>query len=39
MSGDFVQRGEAAVYSKFARAEAAARCGADIVFELPLPWR
>ena len=38
MSGDFVQRGEAAVYSKFARAEAAARCGADIVFELPLPW-
>ena len=25
MSGDFVQRGEAAVWSKFARAEAAAR--------------
>ena len=21
-----------------ARAEAAARCGADLVFELPLPW-
>lgn len=38
MSGDFVQRGEAAAYSKFARAEAAARCGADLVFELPLPW-
>ena len=38
MSGDFVQRGEAAVYSKFARAEAACRCGADVVFELPLPW-
>lgn len=38
MSGDFVQRGEAAVWSKFARAEAAARCGADLVFELPLPW-
>lgn len=38
ISGDFVQRGEAAVYSKFARAEAAARCGADLVFELPLPW-
>lgn len=38
MSGEFVQRGEAAVWSKFARAEAAARCGADLVFELPLPW-
>ena len=38
MSGDFVQRGEAAVWSKFARAEAAARCGADLVLELPLPW-
>lgn len=38
MSGDFVQRGEAAVWSKFARAEAAARCSADLVFELPLPW-
>ena len=38
MSGDFVQRGEAAVFSKFARAEAACRCGADVVFELPLPW-
>ena len=38
MSGDFVQRGEAAVMSKYARAEAACRCGADVVFELPLPW-
>ena len=38
MSGDFVQRGEAAVYSKFARAEAACHGGADVVFELPLPW-
>lgn len=38
MSGDFVQRGEAAVYSKFARAEAAVHCGADLVLELPLPW-
>lgn len=38
MSGDFVQRGEAAVFSKFARAEAAVRCGADLVIELPLPW-
>lgn len=38
MSGDFVQRGEASVFSKYARAEAACRCGADLVIELPLPW-
>lgn len=38
MSGDYVQRGEAAAFTKFARAEAACRCGADLVFELPLPW-
>lgn len=38
MSGDFVQRGECAIYSKFARAEAAVRCGCDLVIELPLPW-
>lgn len=38
MSGDFVQRGEPAVFSKFARAEAAVQCGADLVIELPLPW-
>jgi len=38
MSGDFVQRGEFAIYSKFARAEAACRSGADLVVELPLPW-
>ena len=38
MSGDFVQRGSPAVYSKFARAEAAVRCGADLVLELLLPW-
>lgn len=38
MTGDFVQRGEAAIFSKYARAEAAARGGADLVFELPLPW-
>ncbi|MBQ3277334.1 MAG: nucleotidyltransferase family protein [Oscillospiraceae bacterium] len=38
MSGDFVQRGEAAVFSKFARAEAAVRCGVSLVLELPLPW-
>lgn len=38
MSGDFVQRGEAAVFSKFARAEAACHAGASLVLELPLPW-
>ena len=38
MSGDFVQRGEAALFDKFTRAEAACRCGADLVVELPLPW-
>ncbi len=38
MSGDFIQRGEAAVYSKFARAEAAVKSGVDLVLELPVPW-
>ncbi len=38
LSGDYVQRGEAAVYDKFTRAEAACRSGADLVIELPLPW-
>lgn len=38
MSGDYVQRGEPALYSKFARAKAACLCGADLVVELPLPW-
>lgn len=35
MSGSFTQRGEAALISKWARAEMALRCGADAVFELP----
>ena len=38
MSGDFVQRGEPAVFSKYARAEAAVRCGADLVIELPVAY-
>ncbi len=38
MSGDFVQRGEAAIVSKHKRAEMAARCGADLVIELPTPY-
>ena len=31
MSGNFVQRGEAAAADKFTRAEMAVRCGADLV--------
>lgn len=38
MSGNFVQRGDFAIMQKHARAEAAVRCGADVVIELPLPW-
>lgn len=38
MSGNWAQRGEACVLDKYARAEAALRCGADIVLELPYPW-
>ena len=38
MSGDFVQRGDFAIERMHARAEAAVRGGADLVFELPLTW-
>lgn len=38
ISSNFVQRGDTAVISKFKRAEAALKCGADIVAELPVPW-
>ena len=38
MSGSFVQRGEAAWADKFLRAEAAVRCGVDLVLDLPVPW-
>ena len=38
MSGNFVQRGDAAIFNKHSRAHAAVRSGADIVFELPVPW-
>ena len=38
MSGNFVQRGEAAAFSKNARAQCAVHGGADLVLELPLPW-
>lgn len=35
MSGQFVQRGDAALFRKHARAECAVRGGADLVFALP----
>ncbi len=35
MSGNFVQRGDAAIFEKTARANAAIRGGADLVLELP----
>lgn len=36
MSGDFVQRGEPAVYNKYLRTKCALCSGADIIFELPV---
>lgn len=36
MSGDYVQRGEPAFFSKFLRTKAALLTGADLVLELPL---
>ena len=38
MSGNFVQRGEPAMLSKWARARQALQNGVDLVIELPLPW-
>lgn len=38
ISGNFTQRGEPALLSKFHRAEMALSCGADLVLEMPLPW-
>ncbi|NLO48046.1 MAG: nucleotidyltransferase family protein [Clostridiales bacterium] len=38
MSGNYVQRGEPAVFEKHARALAAILTGADLVLELPLPF-
>ncbi len=38
MSGAYVQRGEPAVISKLDRAEAAVRCGASLVLELPITY-
>ena len=36
MSGSFVQRGSPAIIDKSLRAQAAVRCGADLVLELPV---
>ena len=38
MSGNFVQRGHPAIFDKMARAQAAIRCGADLVLELPVQY-
>lgn len=38
MSGNFVQRGEPALFDKYARAHAAVLAGVDLVVELPYPW-
>lgn len=38
MSGSAVQRGDIAVFSKYERASAAVRNGADLVIELPCPY-
>jgi predicted nucleotidyltransferase len=38
MSGNFVQRGYPSIFDKIRRAEAAVKCGADLVVELPLPY-
>lgn len=35
MSGDFVQRGEPAIFNKYLRTKCALLSGADIIFELP----
>lgn len=37
MGGNYLQRGAAAQFEKHIRAEAALRCGVDLVVELPLP--
>ncbi len=38
MSGNYVQRGETAILSKWARAETAIENGVDLVLELPTVW-
>lgn len=38
MSGNFVQRGDFAIFPKYDRAKAALECGSDLVLELPFPF-
>ncbi len=38
MSGNWVQRGDTAIISKFARTQQALECGVDLVAELPTFW-
>ena len=38
MSGNWVQRGDSAIISKFARTKQALECGFDLVVELPTYW-
>lgn len=38
ISGNFVQRGDTAIFEKRLRARAALLCGADLVLELPVLW-
>ncbi len=38
MSGDFVQRGEPALFNKYIRTEAALKNGCDLVLELPVKY-
>ncbi len=38
LSGNFVQRGECAIFDKYTRAVSAVKAGADLVLELPYPW-
>ncbi len=38
MSGNYVQRGDCAIFDKWIRARAAVLCGADVVIDLPVAW-
>lgn len=38
LSGNYVQRGEPAIFDRYLRTKAALQCGADVVIELPLPY-
>ncbi|MDO4459898.1 MAG: nucleotidyltransferase [Clostridia bacterium] len=38
MSGNYVQRGEAAIIDKYTRTETALVCGADLVIEMPVQY-